>query len=79
VLRVEEEIWRLKYRSLWLTFGDRNTNFFHKQAKDRLWRNNLREIKTPSDELTSSFDKGGVHSRDSTNLLENISSLVSHE
>jgi hypothetical protein len=25
----EEEYWRLKSRSLWLKYGDRNTNFFH--------------------------------------------------
>jgi hypothetical protein len=38
-LRDEEEKWRLNSRSLWLQAGDRNTKFFHRQFKARVWRN----------------------------------------
>ena len=80
VLDVEEGIWRLKSWSFWLTTRDINFNLFHKHAKDRLSRNNVNEIKTPSKAWTSYFenikeatlthftylyiDKGGVDSRD---------------
>ena len=33
--RVEEEFGRQKSRSLWLESGDKNTNYFHKQAEAR--------------------------------------------
>jgi hypothetical protein len=33
VLRREEEIWRLKSRSLCLQAGDKNTKYFHNQDK----------------------------------------------
>lgn len=42
---VEEELWRLKSRSLWLKVGDRNSSFFHKQAQARKCRNSISEIK----------------------------------
>jgi hypothetical protein len=44
ILHKEEETWRLKSRSLWLTSGDRNTKFFQRQAKARIWRNEVKEI-----------------------------------
>jgi hypothetical protein len=44
VLKSEEEQWRLKSISLWLQDGDRNTKFFHRQAKARIWRNKVSEI-----------------------------------
>jgi hypothetical protein len=47
-LKDEETIWRLKSRSLWLQVGDKNTTFFHKQAKVRQWRNRVEEIKLQS-------------------------------
>ena len=42
VVWLEEEYWRLTSRSLWLKSGDRNTNFFHKQAKVRLVKNKVK-------------------------------------
>jgi len=27
----EENLWRLKFRSIWLKVGDSNTSYFHKQ------------------------------------------------
>ena len=56
-LNAEEPMWRLKSRSLWLKDGDKNTSFFHKQARARQWRNRVEEIKTPSGGKTSSFEK----------------------
>ena len=32
---LEEEYWRQKSRTLWLQSGDKNTNYFHKQAEAR--------------------------------------------
>jgi hypothetical protein len=43
-MRPKEEHWHLKSHNLWLKEGDRNTSFFHKQAKARLSRNNVKEI-----------------------------------
>jgi hypothetical protein len=54
-IKNEESIWRLKFRSLWLKEGDRNTSFFHKQLKAKEIRNNVNEIKklyTDKDEAT---------------------------
>jgi hypothetical protein len=45
-LHKEEKEWRLKSRALWLQAGDKNTSFFHKQAKARQHINNVEEIKT---------------------------------
>jgi hypothetical protein len=45
MMQTEEETWRLKSRSIWLQAGDRNTKFFHRQAKARLWKNKIDEIK----------------------------------
>jgi hypothetical protein len=42
--REEEEYWRQKSRSLWLKAGDKNTNFFHKQAEARKQFNSVKEI-----------------------------------
>ena len=44
ILHEEEETWRLKSRSLWLNSGDKNTKFFQRQTKARLWRNKVKEI-----------------------------------
>lgn len=40
----EEEKWRLKARSIWLQLGDKNPKLFHKQAKNKTLRNNIKEI-----------------------------------
>jgi hypothetical protein len=56
-LTEEEIIWRLKSRSLWLKAGDQNTSFFHRQAKARIWANQISEIKTPEGEIIKDFDQ----------------------
>jgi uncharacterized protein YecT (DUF1311 family) len=43
-LRNEEETWQLKSQSLWLKVSDKNTKFFHNQAKARQSRNNVASI-----------------------------------
>ena len=40
----EEEKWRLESISIWLQSGDKNTKLFHKQAKSKTLRNNIKEI-----------------------------------
>ena len=42
--RVEEEYWRQKSRSMWLQTGDKNTNYFHKQAEARKHFKTINEI-----------------------------------
>jgi hypothetical protein len=42
----EESMWRLNSITLWLQVGDKNTAFFHRQAKAREWINQITEIKT---------------------------------
>jgi hypothetical protein len=56
-LHNEEKEWRLKSRALWLQVGDKNTSFFHKQAKARQHRNNVEEIKTQSRTPINSFEE----------------------
>jgi hypothetical protein len=56
-LHNEEREWRLKSRALWLKAGDKNTSFFHKQAKARQHRNSIDEIKKASGEIINSFDE----------------------
>ena len=53
----EEEQWRLKSRSLWLKSGDQNTSHFHKQAKARLIKNRINEIKHQDGEITTNVEK----------------------
>jgi len=45
--REEEEYLRLKSHNLWLASGDKNTAFFHKQIRTRLFRNHITEITLP--------------------------------
>eukprot|EP00253_Pinus_taeda_P001989 PITA_01989 len=42
--REEETKWRFKLRQLWLKEGDKNTAYFHKQARARKIRNNVNAI-----------------------------------
>jgi hypothetical protein len=60
-LRDEETIWRIKSRSLWLHSGDKNTTFFHKQARVRQWKTKLEEIKTPTGETIQDFEEIKQH------------------
>jgi hypothetical protein len=56
-LHNEEREWRMKSRALWLKAGDKNTTFFHKQAKARQHRNSIDEIKKASGEIINSFEE----------------------
>jgi hypothetical protein len=47
----------MKSRALWLKAGDKNTTFFHKQAKARQHRNTIEEIKTTAGEIINSFEE----------------------
>ena len=49
--------WRLKYRNLWINVGDKNTAYFHKQARARLCRKNIKEINTSNGEKLNILDK----------------------
>jgi hypothetical protein len=42
---------------LWLQEGDKNTSFFHKQAKARQHKNTMEEIKTTSGSRIISFEE----------------------
>jgi hypothetical protein len=56
-LHNEEKEWRLKSRALWLQAGDKNTSFFHKQAKARQHKNTVEEIKKSTGEVVNSFEE----------------------
>ena len=62
ILHKEEETWRLKSRSLWLTSGDRNTKFFQKQTKARIQRKKVKEI-TKVDG-TKTYDRQQIQGED---------------
>lgn len=55
-LKREEEMWRIKSKSLWLQAGDKNTNFFHKHAKARQWRNRVEGITTQRGEVLTTME-----------------------
>lgn len=55
-LKREEEMWRIKSKSLWLQAGDKNTNFFHKHAKARQWRNRVEGITTQRSEVLTTME-----------------------
>jgi hypothetical protein len=42
---------------LWLQEGDKNTYFFHKQAKARQHKNTVDEIKKATGEVINSFEE----------------------
>jgi hypothetical protein len=45
IMKLQEPDQRLKSHSILLNAEDRNTKFFHRQAKARLWRNLIPEIR----------------------------------
>ncbi|KAL0403557.1 UNVERIFIED_CONTAM: putative mitochondrial protein [Sesamum radiatum] len=47
---VEETYWKERSRTLWLTEGDRNTGYFHNKASHRKKVNEIRKLRTDSDE-----------------------------
>ena len=53
----EEEFLRLKYCSLWLKAGDRNTSYFHRQCRIRLSKNHISEITTLDGTLLKGQDQ----------------------
>lgn len=46
--KAEEEFWKQRSRQLWLSFGDRNTGFFHAATKGRRARNRISVIEDTS-------------------------------
>jgi hypothetical protein len=72
--REEEDYWRQKSRSLWLKAGDKNTNFFHKQAEARKQFNSVKEIHSQN-QIVNDFESikqaahlhfKGIYTEDST-------------
>jgi hypothetical protein len=55
VLRWEKDFWCLKSRSLWLKVGDKNTKFFHNQAKFKKMRNNVSKITLEDGTIVTEF------------------------
>lgn len=57
ILADREELWRLKSRSIWLSSGDENTNFFHAYVKGRKVHNTIWEMRDDRAYKASSFDE----------------------
>lgn len=51
LLQREEEFWRLRLRTNWLTQGDRNTRYFHHHASQRKKKNYLEGLLNSKKEL----------------------------
>lgn len=49
--------WKQISRVDWLTYGDKNTQFFHKKASQRNWKNTIRGLKDSNGEWKTSFDE----------------------
>jgi hypothetical protein len=95
IMHTEEEQWRLKSRSLWLKAGDRNTKYFQRQAKARLWRNKVFEITREDGTKINDFcqiqeeakrhfenlltEEGNVNLNIQEDLLKNILKLIEQE
>ena len=92
--RQEEEYWHLKSRSTWLKAGDRNTTYFHKQAKIRQSFNHIDQIQGQTgiikgqdqikEEAKNHYkelytEEGGEDITMTNDLLENIPRLVMEE
>lgn len=43
-------LWQMKFRILWLSYGDANTQFFHVQAKIKRARQHIATLKDESEE-----------------------------
>ena len=53
--RMEEDYWRKNSWSVWLQAGDKNTSFFHNQAKSWKHFNSVKAIQS-QDQLINEFD-----------------------
>ena len=54
--RQEEETLRIKSRQLWLKGGDKNTDYFHKQTKNRRSCNYIKELKNSNNQNITEQD-----------------------
>jgi hypothetical protein len=48
---------RLKSKSLWLRLGDKNTTFFHNQAKSHRQCNNVKSINQENGKKIENFEE----------------------
>jgi hypothetical protein len=95
VLRHEEEKWRLKSRSLWLSSRGPKHKFFHCQAKAKTWKNRITEIKakdgtyikghnqiniTTKEHFEKLYQEDGYGDIEAQeNLLQNIPQIINQE
>jgi hypothetical protein len=54
-LKMDEQVWRLKSRALWLKAGDNNMKFFHNFSNHRKNTNTIWEIKDDEGSKASTF------------------------
>jgi hypothetical protein len=94
-MRREKVSWRLKSRALWLSAGDKNASFFHKQSQARKGFNTISKITNPGGNPCTSFEdikkavvshsadlykeKDAKNEKDREEALSNIPKLIKED
>ncbi|KAK8586055.1 hypothetical protein V6N13_130581 [Hibiscus sabdariffa] len=57
LLDYEELLWKQKSRIVWITFGDRNTSYFHSKEKARTWKRAIQSLQLADSEWCTDHER----------------------